>query len=174
MKEDIDMLKKFFAVLFLVLAFGLTYQVQATEVQGEPKFTVLSTKFVEKVEGVDDKGAKDSWSVKDPKAGLILVMLVKVDTDSETDFLTSDFSVKYQRQGELTTADCIAITPGTASQSGEGRWLIGNCGEKVCKAREKMNKGTLYFQMAFEPVEPDVKVVDLEYARPVVKQINIR
>ncbi len=71
-------------------------------------------------------------------------------------------------------ADCIAITPGTTSNDSQGRWLIGNCGEKVCKASEKMTKGTIYFQLAFEPVEADVKVVDLNYARPVVKQIKIR
>ena len=168
------MLKKLFVVLFLVLGFGLTYQVHATDAQGEPKFTVLSTKIVESVKGVNDKGADDSWQVKDPKAGLILTMLVKVDTDSDTDFLTSDFSVKYIRKGEISTSDCIAITSGTPSQTDESPWLIGNCGEKVCNAREKVKKGTFYFKLAFEPVENEVKAVDLEYSKPVVKQINIR
>ncbi len=37
-----------------------------------------------------------------------------------------------------------------------------------------MTKGTFYFKLAFEPVETEVKVVDLDYAKPVVKQINIR
>jgi hypothetical protein len=37
-----------------------------------------------------------------------------------------------------------------------------------------MKKGTSYFLLAFEPIEPDVKVVDLDYARPVLKQIKIR
>jgi hypothetical protein len=71
-------------------------------------------------------------------------------------------------------ADCIAITSGTSSQDSQGRWLIGNCGEKICTASEKMKKGTSYFLLAFEPIEPDVKVVDLDYARPVLKQIKIR
>jgi hypothetical protein len=71
-------------------------------------------------------------------------------------------------------AECIAITSGTSSQDSPGRWLIGNCGDKVCKAREEIKKGTAYFQLAFEPIEPDTKVVDLDYARPVVKQIKIR
>jgi hypothetical protein len=174
MKEDINMLKKLCVVLILVLGFGLTYQVYATDTQVEPKFTVLSTKFVEKVEGVNEKGGKDSWEVKDPKEGLIPVMMVKVTADSDTDFFTSDFSLKYTHQGNTLNSDCIAITPGTPSQSEGGPWLLGTCGEKVCNAREKVKKGALYFQMAFEPVELDVKVVDLEYATPVVKQVNIR
>ncbi len=61
-------------------------------------------KFVDKVEGVNDKGEKDSWYVKDPKAGLILIMSVKVDTDSDTKFLTSDFSARYEREGEPAMA----------------------------------------------------------------------
>ena len=168
------MLKKATVVLFLVLAFGIISPLYAADTQVEPKFTVLSTKFVDTVEGVNDKGEKDSWKVKDPKAGLILIMLVKAEADVDTKFLTSDFSAKYQRQGEPAMADCIAITPGAASQDSQGRWLIGNCGDKVCKAGEKMNKGTIYFQLAFEPVEPDVTIIDLDYARPVVKQIKIR
>jgi hypothetical protein len=172
--EDINMLKKLLVVLFVVLGFGLTYQVYATDMQGVPKFTVLSTKFVEKVEGINEKGGKDSWEVKDPKAGLILVLLVKVDSDVDTDFLTTDFSVKYVRQGTTFLSDCIAMTSGTLAQTEQGPWLLGTCGEKVCSAQEKVKKGTLYFQMAFEPVENDVKVVDLDYARPVVKQVNIR
>jgi hypothetical protein len=174
MKEDINMLKKAFVLLFLVLVFGVISPVHAAVTQVEPKFTVISTKFVDKLEGVNDKGEKDSWKVKDPKAGLILIMLVKVDADSDIKFLTSDFSARYQQEGEPAMADCIAITPGTSSQDKQGRWLIGNCGEKVCKASEKVKKGTAYFQLAFEPMEPDVKVIDLDYARPVVKQIKIR
>jgi hypothetical protein len=168
------MLKKASVVLFLVLGFGVIYPLHAADTQTEPKFTVLATKFVDKVEGVNDKGGKDSWKVKDPKAGLILVMSVKADADADTKFLTSDFSARYEHQGEPAMADCIAITPGAASKDAQGRWLIGNCGEKVCKASEKMKKGTVYFQLAFEPMEPDVKVVDLDYAKPVVKQIKIR
>ena len=168
------MLKKASVVLFMVLLLGVISPLHAADTQVEPKFTVLSTKFVDTVEGVNDKGEKDSWKIKDPKAGLILIMLVKVDVDADTKFLTSDFSARYEHQGEPAMADCIAITPGDASKDAQGRWLIGNCGDKVCKASETMKKGTLYFQMAFEPVEPEVKVVDLEYARPVVKQIKIR
>jgi hypothetical protein len=168
------MLKKAWVALFLVLVFGVISPLHAADTQVEPKFTVLSTKFVDKVEGVNDKGAKDSWQVKDPKAGLILVMLVKVETGVVTKFLTSDFSARYMYKGEPAMADCIAVTPASASKDNLGKWLIGNCGEKVCKASEKMQKGTFYFQMAFEPVEPDVKVVDLDYARPVVKQVKIR
>lgn len=168
------MLKKASVVLFLVLGLGVISPLYAADTQVEPKFTVLATKFVDKVEGVNVKGEKDSWKVKDPKAGLILIMSVKIDADSDTKFLTSDFSARYQREGEPSMADCIAMTPGTSSQDSQGRWLIGNCGEKVCKASEKMQKGTFYFQLAFEPMEPDVKVVDLDYARPVVKQIKIR
>lgn len=174
MKEEINMLKKASVVLFLVLGFGVISPLHAADTQVEPKFTVLSTKFVDKVEGVDDKGEKDSWKVKNPKAGLILIMSVKADVDKDTEFLTSDFSARYDYNGEPSMADCIAITPGTTSNDSQGRWLIGNCGEKVCKASEKMTKGTIYFQLAFEPVEADVKVVDLNYARPVVKQIKIR
>ena len=168
------MLKKATVVLFLVLAFGIISPLYAADTQAEPKFTVISTKFVETVEGVNDKGEKDSWKVKDPKAGLILIMLVKIDADADTKFLTSDFSAKYLRDGEPAMADCIAITPGASSQDSQGRWLIGNCGDKVCKAGEKMDKGTVYFQLAFEPMEPDVQVVDLDYARPVVQQVKIR
>ncbi|MCX5893735.1 MAG: hypothetical protein NTW80_12345 [Deltaproteobacteria bacterium] len=168
------MLKKASVVLFLVLAFGVIPTLHAADTQVEPKFTVLATKFVDKLEGVDDKGEKDSWNVKDPKAGLILIMSVKVDTDADTQFLTSDFSSRYQRAGTPEMAECIAITSGTSSQDSQGRWLIGNCGEKVCTASEKMKQGTTYFQLAFEPIEPDVKVVDLDYARPVVKQIKVR
>jgi hypothetical protein len=174
MKEDINMLKKASVVLFLVLVFGVIPPLHAADTQVEPKFTVLSTKFVDTVEGVNDKGEKDSWKVKDPKAGLILIMSVKVEADADRKFLTSDFSARYQRQGEPAMADCIAITPGTPSQDSQGRWLIGNCGDKVCKAGEKINKGTVYFQLAFEPMEPDVTVIDLDYARPVVKQIKIK
>jgi len=168
------MLKKASVVLFLVLGFGVISSLHAADTQVEPKFTVLATKFVDKVEGVNDKGEKDSWNVKDQKAGLVLIMSVKVDVDSDTKFLTSDFSARYQRQGEPAMADCIAITPGTSSQDSSGRWLIGNCGDKVCKASEEIKKGTAYFQLAFEPIEADVNVVDLDYARPMVKQINIR
>ena len=71
-------------------------------------------------------------------------------------------------------AECIAITPGTSSQDSQGRWLIGNCGDKICTASEGIKKGTAYFQLAFEPIEPDIKVVDLDYARPVAKQIKVR
>ena len=168
------MLKKASVVLFLVLGFGVISPLHAADTQIEPKFTVLATKFVDQVEGVNDKGEKDIWKVKDPKAGLILVMSVKVDTDSDTKFLTSDFSARYQREEQPAMADCIAITSGTSSQDSQGRWLIGNCGDKVCTASEGMKKGTAYFQLAFEPIEPDVKVVDMDYARPVVKQIKIR
>jgi len=168
------MLKKASVALFLVLGFGVISPLYAADSQVEPKFTVLATKFVDKVEGVNDKGEKDSWKVKDPKASLILIMSVKVDTDSDTQVLTSDFSSRYQREGTPEMADCIAITSGTSSQDSQGRWLIGNCGEKICTASEKMKKGTSYFLLAFEPIEPDVKVVDLDYARPVLKQIKIR
>lgn len=168
------MLKKAAAVLFLVLGFGVISPLSAADTPGEPKFTVLATKFVDKVEGVNDTGEKDSWIVQDQKAGLILIMSVKVDTDSDTKFLTSNFSARYQREAGEATSDCIAITPGTSSQDSHGRWLIGNCGDKVCKASETIKKGTAYFQLAFEPIEPDIKVVDLDYARPVVKQIKIR
>lgn len=168
------MLKKAFVVLFLVLGFGVISPLHAADTQVEPKFTVLATNFVDHVEGVNDKGEKDTWKVKDPKAGLILIMLVKVDTDSDTKFLTSDFSARYQRGEEPVMADCIAITSGTSSQDSQGTWLIGNCGDKVCKASEKIKKGTVYLQLAFEPIEPDIKVVDLNYARPVVKQVKIR
>jgi hypothetical protein len=168
------MLKKASTVLFLVLGLGVISPLHAADTQAEPKFTVLSTKFVDKVEGVDDKGEKDKWAVKDPKASMILVMSVKVDADSDTKFLTSDFSARYQYKGEPEMADCIAITAGTSSQDNQGRWLIGNCGEKICTAAEKMKKGTSYFQLAFEPIEPDVQVIDLDYARPVVKNIKIR
>lgn len=168
------MLQKAFVVLFLVLGFGVISPLHAADTQVEPKFTVLATKFVDQVEGVNDKGEKDTWKVKDPKAGLILIMSVKVDADSNTKFLTSDFSARYQHQGEPAMAECIAITPGTASQDSQGGWLIGNCGDKVCEASEEMKKGTAYFQLAFEPIEPDTKIVDLDYARPVVKQIKIR
>ena len=82
------MLKKASVVLFLVLGFGVISPLHAADTQVEPKFTVLSTKFVDKVEGVNDKGGKDSWNVKDQKAGLILIMSVKVDVDSDTKFLT--------------------------------------------------------------------------------------
>ena len=105
------MLKKAFVVLFLVLGFGVISPLSAADTQVEPKFTVLATKFVDQVEGVNDKGEKDTWKVKDQKAGLILIMSVKVDTDSDTKFLTSDFSARYQREGEPVMADCIAITP---------------------------------------------------------------
>ena len=168
------MLKKAFVALFLVLGFGVISPLHAADSQVEPKFTVLTTKFIDTVEGVNDKGEKDSWKVKDQKAGLILIMSVKVDADSDTKFLTSDFSARYQSAGEPAMAECIAITPGTSSQDSQGRWLIGNCGDKVCTASEEIKKGTAYFQLAFEPIEPDIKVVDLDYARPVVKQINIR
>ena len=168
------MLKKASVILFLVLGFGVISPLHAADTQVEPKFTVLSTKFIDKVEGVNDKGEKDSWKIKDPKAGLILIMSVKVDVDSDTKFLTSDFSARYQHEGEPAMVDCIAITAGTSSQDSQGRWLIGNCGDKVCKASEEIKKGTAYFQLAFEPIEPDTKVVDLDYARPVVKQIKIR
>ena len=168
------MLKKASVVLFLVLGFGVISALHAADTQVEPKFTVLATKFVDKVEGVNDKGEKDSWNVKDPKAGLILIMSVKVDADSDTKFLTSDFSARYQGAGEPAMAECIAITPGAASQDSQGRWLIGNCGDKVCTASVEIKKGMAYFQLAFEPIEPDIKVVDLDYARPVVKQIKIR
>jgi hypothetical protein len=174
MKEDINMLKRTSVVLFLVLFLGLISPLHAADTQVEPKFTVLSTKFVDKVEGVNDKGEKDSWKVKDPKAGLILVMLVKIEADADSKFLTSDFSARYEEKGEPAMADCIAITPGVAAKDTQGRWLIGNCGDKVCKAGEKMKKGTVYFQMAFEPMDPGVKVVSLNFARPVVKQIKIR
>ena len=155
------MLKKAFAGLFLVLACGVISPLYAADTQIEPKFTVLATKFADKVEGVNDRGEKDSWNVKDPKAGLILIMSVKVDVDTDTKFLTSDFSARYQRQGEPAMAECIAITPGTSSQDSQGRWLIGNCGDKVCTASEEIKKGTAYFQLAFEPIEPDITVVDL-------------
>lgn len=168
------MLKKASVVLFLVFGFWVISPLHAAETQVEPKFTVLSTKFVDKVEGVDDKGEKDSWKVNNPKAGLILIMSVKADVDKDTEFLTSDFSARYDYKGEPSMADCIAITSGSGSKDSQGRWLIGNCGEKVCKASEKMTKGTVYFELAFEPVEADVKVVNLNYARPVVKQIKIR
>src|SRR5665811_252713 len=174
MKEDINMLKKASVVLFLILGFGIIFPLHAADTLAEPKFSVLTTKFVDKLEGVNDKGEKDSWSVKDQKAGLVLIMSVKVDVDSDTKFLTSDFSARYQIEGEPAMAECIAITAGTSSQDSPGRWLIGNCGDKVCKASETMKKGTAYFQLAFEPIEPDVKVVDLDYARPVVQQIKIR
>jgi hypothetical protein len=174
MKEDGNMLQRASVVLFLVLLLGVISPLHAADSQAKPKFTVLSTKFVDKVEGVNDKGEKDSWKVKDPKAGLILVMLVKIDADADSKFLTSDFSARYEEQGEPAMADCIAITPGVASKDAQGRWLIGNCGDKVCKASEQMKKGTVYFQMAFEPMEPSVKVVSLNYARPVVKEIKIR
>ena len=168
------MLKKASVVLFLILGFGIVSPLLAADTQVEPKFSILATKFVDKVEGVNDKGEKDSWNVKDQKAGLILTMSVKVDTDSDTKFLTSDFSARYQSAGEPAMAECIAITAGTSSQDSQGRWLIGNCGEKVCTASEEIKKGTAYFQLAFEPIEPDVKVVDLDYARPVAKQIKIK
>ena len=168
------MLKKASVVLFLILGFGIIFPLHAADTLPEPKFSVLTTKFVDKLEGVNDKGEKDSWSVKDQKAGLVLIMSVKVDADSDTKFLTSDFSARYQIEGEPAMAECIAITAGTSSQDSPGRWLIGNCGDKVCKASETMKKGTAYFQLAFEPIEPDVKVVDLDYARPVVQQIKIR
>ena len=168
------MLKKASMVLFLILSLGVISSLHAADTQVEPKFSVLATKFVDKLEGVNDKGEKDSWNVKDQKAGLILIMSVKVDVDSDTKFLTSDFSARYQIEGEPAMAECIAITPGTSSQDSPGRWLIGNCGDKVCKASEEMKKGTAYFQLAFEPIEPDINVVDLDYARPVVKQIKIR
>lgn len=168
------MLKKASVILCLVLVFGVISPLHAADTQADPKFNVLSTKFVDKVEGVNDKGEKDSWQAKDPKAGLILVMVVEANVDADTIFFTSDFSARYEHRGESATADCIAITPGTRSKDAQGRWLIGNCGEKACKASEKMQKGTVYFQLAFEPMEPDVKVVDLDYARPVVKQIKIR
>jgi hypothetical protein len=174
MQEDSNMLKKALVVLFLILGFGVISPLHAADTQVDPKFTVLATKFVDQVEGVNEKGEKDIWKVKDQKAGLILIMSVKVDTDSDTKFLTSDFSAKYQTAEGPATADCIAITPGTASQESQGRWLIGNCGDKVCNAREEMKKGTAYFQLAFEPIELDVTVVDLDYARPVVKQVKIR
>ena len=134
------MLKKASVVFFLVLMVGVISPLFQAESRQKPKFTVLSTKFVTKVEGVNYKGEKDSWQVKDSKAGLILVMVVKVDADADTRFLTSDFSVRYEYQGEPATADCIAITPGIASQEAQGRWLIGNCGEKVCKASEKIKR----------------------------------
>ena len=168
------MLKKASVVLFLVLGFGVISPLHAADTQVEPKFTVVATKFVDQVEGVDDKGEKDSWKVKDPKTGLILIMSVKVDVDSDTKFLTSDFSARYQFEGEPAMAECIAITPGASSQDSPGRWLIGNCGDKVCKASEMIKKGTSYFQLAFEPIEPDVTVVDLDFARPVAKQIKVR
>jgi hypothetical protein len=168
------MLKRTSVVLFLVLVLGVISPLSAADTQVEPKFTVLSTKFVDKVEGVNNTGEKDSWQVKDPKAGLILVMLVKADADADSKYLTSDFSARYEYQGEQAIADCIAITPGTVSKDAQSRWVIGDCGDKVCKASEKMQKGTTYFQLAFEPIEPDIKVVDLDYARPVVKQIKIR
>jgi hypothetical protein len=169
-----NMLNKASVILCLALVFGVISPLHAADTQGDLKFSVLAAKFVDKVEGVNDKGEKDSWQTKDPKAGLILVMLVKVDTVAETMLFTSDFSARYKYQGEPAVADCIAITPGNASKDAQGRWLIGNCGEKVCNASEKMKKGTVYFQLAFEPMEPDVKVVDLDYSRPVVKQIKIR
>lgn len=168
------MLKKASVVLFLILGFGVISPLLAADTQVEPKFSVLATKFVDKLEGVNDKGEKDSWNVKDPKAGLVLIMSIKVDVNSDTKFLTSDFSARYQIEGEPAMAECIAITPGTSSQDSPGRWLIGNCGDKVCKASELIKKGTAYFQLAFEPIEPDINVVDLDYARPVVKQIKIR
>ena len=168
------MLKKASVVLFLVLACGVISPLYAADTQVEPKFTVLATKFVDKVEGVNDKGGKDSWNVKDQKGGLILIMSLKVDVDADTKFLTSDFSARYESEGEPAMAECIAITSGTSSQDSPGRWLIGNCGDKVCKAREEIKKGTAYFLLAFEPIEPDIKVIDLDYARPVVKQIKIR
>jgi hypothetical protein len=174
MKEDSNMLKKASVVLFLVLVFGVISPLYAADAPKDPKITVISTKFVDKVEGVNDKGEKDSWKVKDPKAGLILIMLVKIEADADTKYLTSDFSAKYQHKGEPAMADCIAITPGAASKDSQGRWLIGNCGEKVCTASQQMKKGTVYFQLAFEPIDPAVKVIDLDYARPVVKQIKIR
>jgi hypothetical protein len=174
MKEDGNMLKSASVVLSLVLLLGAIAPLYAADTQVEPKFTVLSTKFVDTVEGVNDKGEKDFWKVKDPKAGLILVMLVKVEAGADTKFLTSDFSARYEEKGDPAMADCIAITPGTPSQETQGRWLIGNCGDKVCKASEEMKKGTVYFQMAFEPIDPGVKLVNLNYARPVVKQIKIR
>lgn len=168
------MLNKAAVLLFLVLVFGVISPLQAAETQADPKFTVLSTKFVDKVEGVNDKGEKDSWQVNDPKAGLILVMSVKAEVEAETSFLTADFLARYDRQGQPAMADCIAITAGSASQDAQGRWLIGNCGEKVCQASQKMEKGAAYFQLAFEPMEPEAKVVDLDYVKPVVKQIKIR
>ncbi len=168
------MVKKASVILGLVLLFGVISPLHAADTQADPKFSVLSSKFVNMVEGVNDKGEKDSWQVQDPKAGLILVMEVEADVDADTKFLTSDFSARYELQGEPAMADCIAITTGSASKDAQGRWLIGNCGEKVCKASEQMKKGKVYFQLAFEPMEPDIKVVDLEYARPVVKQIKIR
>jgi hypothetical protein len=174
MQEEINMLKKASVVLFLVLGFGIISPLHAADTQVEPKFTVVATKFVDQVEGVDDKGEKDSWKVKDPKAGLILIMSVKVDTDADTKFLTSDFSARYQTAEGPATADCIAITPGTSSQDSPGRWLIGNCGDKICTASEGIKKGTAFFQLAFEPIEPDVTVVDLDFARPVAKQIKVR
>jgi hypothetical protein len=174
MKEDLNMLQKASVVLFLILLLGVISPLHAADTQVGPKFTVLSTKFVDTVEGVNDKGEKDSWKIKDPKAGLILVMLIKVDAEADTKFLTSDFSARYEQKGEPAMADCIAITPGNASKDAQGRWLIGNCGDKVCKASETVKKGTLYFQLAFEPIDPDIKVIDLDYARPVVKQIKIR
>ena len=174
MKEDRDMLKKALMLLCLTLAGGIVSQTYAADTPVIPKVTVISTKFVEKIEGVNDAGAKDSWQVRDPKRGLILVMSVKADLDAERSFLTSDFSVKYLRKGEVSMADCIAITPGAASKDSVGRWLIGNCGDKVCNAREKMKKGTVYFQLAFEPMEPDVKMVDLQFAVPVLNQIKVR
>jgi len=168
------MLKKASVILCVVMVFGVISPLHAADIQADPKFSVLSTKLVDKVEGVNDKGEKDSWQAKDPKAGLILVMLVEAVAEADTLFCTSDFSVRYEYQGGPVMAECIAITPGNESKDAQGRWLIGNCGEKACKASEKMKKGMAYFQLAFEPIDPDVKVVDLEYAKPVVKQIKIR
>ena len=168
------MFKKAAMLLGLLLALGVISQTYAADTPMIPKFTVISTKFVKKIEGVNDAGAKDSWQVRNPKAGLILVMVVKADLEAPRSFLTSDFSVKYLRQGEPVMADCLAITPGSGSAANVGRWLIGNCGEKVCSAQEKMKKGTVYFQLAFEPMETEVKAVDLQFVVPAVKQIKIR
>jgi len=130
----------------------------------EPKFEVLSTKIVERVESPFG----EPWQTNNPAEIRGVVMLLRVAVSVPQKIWAPDISLAYTHpeDGKEDRALCLGLTNPSSSESEEGVWWINSYAKFDLKA------GTSYLRALF-PLENDVQEVTLTFRKPVQKKVSI-
>lgn len=148
-----------FILLVAVGAAGLP-----VAAQDMPRFEVLSTKVVQKLEGAQGGPIESNdTNIK------VLVLLIKVTVTSDRMIWAPDLALSYTHAGS-TKEDrslCLGLSEPQSAPDAEGPWTLRNY------ANFTLRRGTSYFRAAF-PLENDINEVALTYKRPVLASITVQ
>jgi hypothetical protein len=146
------------------LLLGLLAAPAAPQATDEPKFEVLSTRIVDRVESPFG----DPWQTNNPDELRGVVLHIRVTVNAEQKIWAPDLGLAYvhPESGQEDRALCLGLTNPASSAEEDGVWWLNSY------AKFDLKKGTSYFRALF-PLENDVKEVTLTIRKPAQQKIPV-